>query len=246
MNRKTFFDEVRPMFGGTLTSTQVMGMENIIDAFDAWGTGVLEHLAYILATAYHETGRRMYPVREGFASSDSRARAAVKRLFDQGRISKNYALPGSYGNSFYGRGVVQLTHESNYRRMGEIIGVDLVKYPDAALDFKTSARILVEGCLRAVSLKGDFTSYALEDFINSKKVDYVQARKVVNGLDKASTIAWYAEQFESALTKAGYVKSSKKSLPSVQSQGNWKQIIGFLIAAAVAAGVFILRSILGG
>ena len=71
MNRATFFDNIRPFFG-KLSQAQVLGMEGIIDAFEEVGDGKPETLAYALATAYHETGRRMVPVREGFAVNDPR------------------------------------------------------------------------------------------------------------------------------------------------------------------------------
>ena len=204
LDRAPFFAAVRTaLFGGRLTALQVSGMERLLVAFERYGTRDRRHLAYILATSFHETGRRMQPVREGFATSDAAARAAVAKLLKQGRISRNYALPNAAGQSFYGRGDVQLTHEENYRRMGAILGIDLVGNPDLALDPATSGRILVEGVLRAVSAKGDFTAYSLEDFIAGARCDYVAARRTVNGTDQAAAIAGYATAFETALVAAG-------------------------------------------
>lgn len=40
---------------------------------------------------------------------------------------------------YYGRGFIQLTWESNYRRYGDAIGIDLVGQPDKALDPEISA-----------------------------------------------------------------------------------------------------------
>lgn len=208
MNSPKFFDEVRTsLFGGKLTEEQVTGINAIFAAWGLWGTGDRRHLAYIFATAYHETGRRMVPVREGQGRrklwSDQQARRAVTVLFEKGRISRDYGKPNAKGLSFYGRGMVQITHEENYARMGKIIGMDLAANPDKALDLDVSARILVEGCLDAVSVKGDFTAYSLEDFIHDDKCDYRSARKVINGMDKADAIAGYAQKFEAALEAAG-------------------------------------------
>jgi predicted chitinase len=204
LDRAVLFLAVRKaLFGGKLTALQVSGIERLLDAFERYGTRDRRHLSYLLATSFHETGRRMQPVREGFAASDAAARAAVAKLLRDGKIKRNYALPNAAGVSFYGRGDVQLTHEDNYRRMGGIIGIDLVGSPDLALDPAVSARILVEGVLRAVSLKGDFTAFALEDFIAGDRCDYVGARKTVNGTDEAAVIAGYAELFEAALASAG-------------------------------------------
>lgn len=203
LDRARFFASIRPLFG-SLTGAQVAGIERLIDAFLAYALLLdRRHLAYILATSFHETGRRMMPVREGFAATDAAARAAVAKLFAAGRISRNYALPNARGLSFYGRGDVQLTHEANYIAMGKLLGLDLAGNPDLALDPATSARVLVEGVTRGVSARGDFTGRALEDFIAGERCDYVGARRTVNGTDKAAAIAGYAKRFESALIAGG-------------------------------------------
>jgi len=203
LDRARFFASIRPLFG-SLTGPQVAGIERLFDAFLAYALLLdRRHLAYILATSFHETGRRMLPVREGFALTDAAARAAVAKLFAAGRISRNYALPNARGLSFYGRGDVQLTHETNYIAMGRLLGLDLVGNPDLALDPATSARILIEGVTRGVSTRGDFTGKALEDYIAGDRCDYVGARRTVNGTDKAAAIAEYARAFEVALVAGG-------------------------------------------
>ncbi|GEP00609.1 glycoside hydrolase family 19 protein [Methylobacterium haplocladii] len=203
LDRGKFFDGVRPLFGA-LAQSQVDGVNRLLDAFFLHAL-ILDrrHLAYILATSFHETGRRMLPVREGFAVSDASARAAVARLLASGRISRNYALPNAAGRSFYGRGDVQLTHEDNYRKMGALLGLDLAGNPDLALLPDVSAQILIEGVTRGLSLKGDFTGRALEDFIAGSRCDYVGARRTVNGTDKAALIAGYAVTIEAALVAGG-------------------------------------------
>jgi hypothetical protein len=47
--------------------------------------------------------------------------------------------------------------------------------------------------------KGLFTGKKLNDYINNTKTDYVNARKIINGLDRANLIASYAKVFETAL-----------------------------------------------
>jgi len=65
--------------------------------------------------------------------------------------------------------------------MGDIFGIDLVNNPDLALTPEISAQNLVYGMLN-----GSFTKASLGRYINSSKVDFINARRVVNGLDKAS------------------------------------------------------------
>ncbi|AHC30464.1 putative hydrolase with a peptidoglycan binding domain [Rhizobium phage vB_RleS_L338C] len=113
--------------------------------------------------------------------------------------------------------------------MSPLTGVDLVRYPDKALEPEIAAIILIEGSTKGVSLKGDFTVYSLEDFIAGDKCDYVNARKVINGLDRAGDVAKYALKFEAALEDAGYehvpakapkkIKATPAKLTSEQLRG---------------------------
>lgn len=197
LNRATFFKNVKPLFK-RLSKTQVLGIEGIIDAFEDVGDGKIQTLAYALATSYHETGKRMVPVREGFAKTDAGARKAVTSLaVKRGPKSavSQYAKPvGPYDNVYYGRGYVQLTWLDNYKSSSKDAGVDLVRNPDAMLDPVISARVLIIGLLdgRWNGRKKGLASYLPND--------PVQARRTVNVLDKADVIAGYYKHFLYALT----------------------------------------------
>lgn len=189
MNLTTFYAYIRNApFGGRLTPEQVAGIDQIVRA--AVRIRDPRHLAYILATAFHETGARMVPVREGFAKSDASARKIVAKY--------KYARPDSLtGHVYYGRGHVQLTWADNYKRMGQIVGADLYNHPDLALDPGLSARILVEGMNR-----GSYTGKALNAYFNDAIDDPVAARAIVNGTDKAHLIAGYYHSFLGAIRSA--------------------------------------------
>jgi hypothetical protein len=45
-------------------------------------------------------------------------------------------------------------------------------------------------------MNGLFTGLRLSRFLNNKETDYYNARKVVNGVDKAELIASYAKEYE--------------------------------------------------
>ena len=194
IDRKTFYLCYRQLFINKLKQGQVNGFEAVFDFYENELYGTLG-LSYVLATAYHETGGTMLPVREGFANSDEEAIRIVTRMYQQGRISRNYASPDpETGKSYFGRGLVQITHKDNYRRVGEAIKADLVNDPDLALDLRTAVRILVIGMHR-----GLFTGKKILDYINTENKDYHNARRIVNGLDRAGLIAGYAERFEQCL-----------------------------------------------
>jgi len=188
MDRKKFFDSVRAsLFGGHLTFNQVLGLNAILNEWEDRKLVDKRWLAYILATVYHEVGGRMLPVREGFASSDAGARRVV--------AERKYGVPVG-GRVYYGRGLVQLTWYDNYKKMGYLLGIDLVRNPDLALDLRYSVKILFEGML-----KGLFTGKRLSDYMGVN-VDWVSARQIINRMDKAETIASYAKRFYVALQQA--------------------------------------------
>lgn len=195
INKKDFFDSIRKsLFGGSLTDKQVLGVESILNACEKEGISDKRQIAYVLATAYHETGRTMEPVREGYAKTDEVSIATVTRMYNNKRISKNYSLPAANGKSFFGRGFVQLTWDYNYKTMGKLLGIDLYNHPELALEQETAALILSKGMSA-----GSFTGRKLNSYINDKITDFVSARKIINGLDMASTIAKYAVNFHNSL-----------------------------------------------
>jgi len=200
IDREVFYDEIRTMFG-KLTQKQVDGMDGIFDAIEENNVTSIRHMAYIFATSYHETAKRMYAVREGLATSDASARRIVSKM------GYRYARPDATsdrkdnlkktGHVYYGRGHVQLTWADNYLKVGRIIGQPLHANPDLALDDKISAQILVVGMM-----KGLYTGKSLGKYFNANTNDPVGARRIVNGIDKKHLIADYHNKFLVALDKA--------------------------------------------
>lgn len=157
---------------GALDQVQQDSIRLIVRAFDQYGDKDLNKLAYILATARHESNFR--PIEE---------------------YRSNTAQQNAYWHTgFYGRGFVQLTHEKNYRKMSDFLGVDLVKNPSLALDPNNAAKILVYGMMN-----GRFTRKPLHYYIDGNKIDFYNARKTVNGLDRAEKIAVYAQSIHTKL-----------------------------------------------
>lgn len=211
---KAFFAHLRRrdsgVFGTRLSQGQVDGMNGIITAFDQVGDGRRVTLAYALATTYWETGRRMMPVREGFATTDVGARRAVNRLAKRRGSDSNvakYAQPtGPYGHVYYGRGHVQLTWLENYRMSSADAGVDLVKNPDAMLDPVISARVLIRGLMdgRWNGRGKGVTEYEMMDGVPGlNEIEAIAARRTVNVQDKAREIAEIYRSFDAALVVAG-------------------------------------------
>ena len=199
MNRKAFFDSVREsLFNHTLRQEQVQGLDTILDEWERRKLGDRRWLAYICGTGYHETGMTMQPIDEyGGRGYWMRMYDVTGDYPDRARANGNTA-PGD-GATYHGRGYPQLTWKNNYLKMGRILGIDLVNNPDMAKQNPHAVRIMFEGMLRADSHFGDFTGVALEDYFNDHMDDPINARRVVNGLDKAQQIAGYYHHFLDAV-----------------------------------------------
>jgi hypothetical protein len=135
----------------------------------------------------------MQPIEEW---GKGRGKSYGRKIKQNGQI---YTWPDQI---YYGRGDVQLTWYENYEQMGKIMGIPLLEKPDLALDPDISAQILVEGMILGKSRRGDFTGYSLENFFNPQRDDPFGARRIINGLDSAHTIAGYHHKFLEAIRKA--------------------------------------------
>lgn len=182
INRENFYTTVRSNFG-PLKQSQVDGFEAILNQWEISGLTDLRWLAYMLATAWHETAKTMQAIEE----------------YGKGK-GRKYGKPDpKTGKIYYGRGFVQLTWYYNYAKMGAIIDVDLYNHPELALDTATAVKIMFEGMTTGESFKGDFTGKHLGMYFNDKKEDWINARRIINGVDKAVLIADYAKDFYAGL-----------------------------------------------
>lgn len=227
-----FYDAVREtVFGGSLAQSQVDGIEIIQEAWEKAGDGDDFKLAYLLATAFHETARTMQPVRETLAKTDAKAKEILTKAWKAGKlpwVKKDY-----WSSGWMGRGYVQLTHRENYEKAGRELGLDLVKDPSKAMIPEVAALILVRGCS-----EGWFTGRKLSHYISPNTADYIGARKVVNGTDRAALIAGYATSFYRAIEAGKKAKPAAPPKPSqapVPSNGIATGILAAI--AVVGAGV---------
>lgn len=188
IDRKRFFDAARKSpFSGKLTPGQVSGMEAILGEWERRGLTDLRQLAYMLATAFHETAFKMQPITE-YGS-----RAYFNRY--EGRKDLGNTVHGD-GYRFRGRGYVQLTGRANYHKASQKLGTDFVASPERVLEPALASQIMFVGMA-----EGWFTGRKLFDYFNAK-TDWVNARRIINGTDKAQEIASYARSFHAALLGA--------------------------------------------
>lgn len=204
-NRKKFFDGFKANIDSSLEQEQVNGLEFLLSKMEddpLWRD--VRHIAYAFATTGHETAWSFQPVEEGYyLGSKAKVVAFQKSL-------RYYP--------YFGRGYVQLTWETkkipNYSKASKALGVDFVNKPELVMVPENAYKILTLGMHQ-----GWFTGKKLTDFISGSKVDYKNARKIINGLDKATLIAGYAKQFESIL-RASLITSKEEKIvaPTPESE----------------------------
>lgn len=194
-----FFDrlKVSGLLGSSVEQSEVDGLNTILKACgdDGWGP---KWTAYALATAYHETAATMQPIRERGGSQ------YLTNAYDVN--GSNPARARRFGNTtpgdgvkYCGRGFVQLTWRSNYAKASDATGFPLLGNPDLAMRPDIAAEIMIRGMK-----DGWFTGKKLGDYLTNDAADFVNARRIINGTDKAAKIAGYAETFRAALIAGGW------------------------------------------
>lgn len=179
-NHKVFFDEVRhSLFGGSLTQQQVDGMSFKLKQWEAhpYHPTDLRWLSYPLATSMHETASTMWPIEE----------------YGKGE-GQSYGVPDpETGQTYYGRGDVQLTWRDNYKRAASKLGLtgtpnDLEWHADKALDPKISADVMYMGMSEGW-FRSDGSPQTLSRYFSASVDDAYGAREIING-DKHKVPSW--------------------------------------------------------
>jgi hypothetical protein len=174
----------------------------LVEALNAGATDA--QIAYILATAQGETdlGRS---IRE---KSDKGIKA--EDYFKQ-KYWDNVELRQDLGNieegdaeKYKGRGYEQVTGRGNYEKFSDRLGLDLINNPDLLTKPEYAAKAIVAGMLEGIytGLKkkdGTYSGKKLATYVNQQKQDFRNARRIINGTDRADDFTKYAEKYAKAL-----------------------------------------------
>lgn len=180
-----FFEALRNTFG-PLSQKQVDGYNRLLKAMTA-AAWPLAFTAYGLTTSRHETADNIVPVEEAYWKDDEWRRKNLRYY------------------PWHGRGDVQLTWEANYRKADSALGLGgrLIADPRLALDPEISAKVLVQGMQN-----GWFSGKKLSDYLPSDGPadihQFSNARRIINGTDKAVPIAEIALKVQAALQAGGW------------------------------------------
>lgn len=188
MNEAEFYTSIRPKLG-PFKQSQIDGFEAVLKACEG---APLAHVAYMLGTCWHETNRTMEPVREAYWLSEDWRKTHLRYY------------------PWYGRGYVQLTWETNYvkadavcTQAGLIKQGELLADPDLAMRPDIAALVMRKGMDG-----GWFTGVSLGKVLPSTgpamAQQFMDARTIINGHDKAAQIEDYAMTFQTGLEDAGW------------------------------------------
>ncbi len=195
INRIQFQNRLRTnqLYQNDLTSGQLQGFNAF---FDEWESNPnykdIRWLAYILATAYHEVNKTMQPIAE---YGRGKGKPYGSKLKYGGGPSKRtpYTTPDKL---YYGRGHVQNTWYEIYEKLTKANknGWDFLNDPDLLLTMKPSVWATFYGMTT-----GLYTGRKLAHYFDGNIEDAVNARKIINGKDKAELIALYYTRFLNCL-----------------------------------------------
>lgn len=186
-NKDTFLGSLSKL--GPLSASQKQGLSAVLEAGEKCP---LSHVAYMLATAWHETNKTMQPVTEAYWLTEAWRKKNLRYY------------------PWHGRGYVQLTWEPNYKKAdaacaeaGLLKTGELLANPDLAKRFDVAAFIMRRGMN-----EGWFTGVSLGKVLpirgTATRQQYMNARTIINGHDKADLIEDYAQIFERALIEGGW------------------------------------------
>lgn len=226
-NHKKFFEGFKPWYksesGINLDADKVKALDFLLTQFESnseWKA--TNEIAYALATIHIETfwpqsGKRYEPIREGGGKS-----YFIKRYWTNVKIRNQLGNKSEYdAYARSGRGYVQLTGLSNDQKMTKLLGIDLISNPDLAMVPETAFKIMTVGMFNGI-----FTGKKLGTYVNYTKSDYVKARGVINGTDRAREIAGYAIEIEKILSNSLQKNTSELVEKTGLSESVTKEEIG--------------------
>jgi hypothetical protein len=182
-NREKFFNSIRPVIN--LTTENVFGFEKVLSYAEQLKTSVSE-LPYVLATSFWETAQRMAPIKEYGSAA---------------------YLKGKKYYPYVGMGLIQVTWKENYIKAAKLLGLPedfFVNRPNLLLEWEYALPLLFKGMETGLYTGKNLSDY-IDDLDESDAEDlqeFKNARRIVNGTDKAETIGKLALIFEKALKKS--------------------------------------------
>ncbi|RMP59542.1 hypothetical protein ALQ18_200058 [Pseudomonas marginalis pv. marginalis] len=124
-----------------------------------------------------------------YGSGPTGRRAAMAVAFHNTEIGDGF--------KYRGRGLCQITWKINYEKFSAGLGIDFTGSPDLALDLECATKIMLGGMRDGLFSSGN----TLAAHLSPRNKNYLTARKIINGTDRARIFKFYAEKFEDLLIR---------------------------------------------
>jgi len=186
-----FYNAVKPLFANQhLSQKQIDGIEAIISGASTYQVSDKRMIAYVLATAFWESGETMQPISEYGKGEGHPYGGKIKQS------GESYLLPDEI---YYGRGHTQTTWFENYQMLqNQAYAISknwrILEQPDLLLTMEPSVWAMYH-CM----WHGSYTGVGLSHYFNETTTDWINARRIINGTDQAVRIAGFAQTFFKAL-----------------------------------------------
>jgi putative chitinase len=186
MQAQEFISKFNEAFNARLSPRQCASIDFLFSEMQKQEVTDNRQRAYILATVFHECN--FLSIRE------RRARPTTPEQKQIWTWQNRY-----WPSGYYGRGFSQLTWRFNYEKFSRVVGADLVKNPDLALQPGIGAIIIVYGMKHGSFTAGrqrlESTNRLSKYFpIGSDVAQWENARKIVNGTFMAEKVAEHAKK----------------------------------------------------
>jgi putative chitinase len=104
-------------------------------SMDRFEINTPQRIAAFLATISIESARLSAVEENLFYSNPERLASIFKRVFPDAKAAEGFtknpkALSQILYNGFHGRGLIQITHEPNYKACGDALGVNFIEEPE--------------------------------------------------------------------------------------------------------------------
>ena len=178
--------------------------------------------AYVLATVRHESkmGLWMLDQASGWAFEGRHHLGNVRR---------------GDGPRYRGRGYIRIVGRRAYAAWEQELGLPLVAEPDRVTEPDVAAEIAVLGMKW-----GRFSGVPLSEHVNEGSIDYVGARRVVNGQDRAILVSRYAREYEAQLRAMSPTAAAVTNVKLIQRQ---LRAIGWPLVVDGFLGTFTRRAL---
>ncbi len=217
-NRQKFYEEFKA-WRGHITQSQVRGLNFLLECIEKDPhIKRLEWIAYMLATIKLETADTYLPIHEYGGKN-----YFIGRYGGQTRKGKELGNDSpEEGFDYAGKGFVQLTGEDNYENQekalrleypgliaewenetGKVFDLTVGDQPNDKSDPQNAMHPKIAYAIMSYGMRnGSFTGHSLKRYTAANGFDWFNARRIINGTDKAQTIADYGKIFYKILSNA--------------------------------------------